>query len=194
MRYRNRSIFQNKTQTNEFDVKKSSQLIGEFLNLYTNINSSASKNASSLQESPPTNYSLEEVTHLKIEYLKAINKRFKSSFHQSYKTKTSPKTELSAQDAQEFRDEIFRNKKALSKCLILNIIQPHSNTIRLLTVRIILYLSHFKEYHQELESLNLNAFIIRQIDLDTSNEGKFLEFVFSCRINTVKRSNFKSES
>jgi hypothetical protein len=102
---------------------------------------------------------------LKIEYLKIILKRFKLCFNKSKKSSNGQ-----SKDIDEFKSNLSTNTQAISIQLVSNIIQTQSNMIRLLSLRLIVYLSHFSDYYNQFELLDLNTYVIRQLDLDTSNE------------------------
>jgi len=68
----------------------------------------------------------------------------------------------------KFEQELHNNSKLLSFTLISCLIQVHSNLIRLLSLRILLYITHFKKIHMQLQTFNINIYIVRVIDLDFS--------------------------
>jgi hypothetical protein len=72
------------------------------------------------------------------------------------------------EDQIKFEQDLHNNSKLISFTLISCLIQVDSNIIRLLSLRILLYITHFKKIHLQLQNFNINMYIVRIIDLDFS--------------------------
>ena len=65
-----------------------------------------------------------------------------------------------------FEDELINKCRPISISLINCLIQCGSSATQILSLRIIIYLTHLKEFHKQFESLNVANYIVRIIDLD----------------------------
>ena len=115
---------------------------------------------------------------------------------------------LAEEDKTLFENELLAEHRTISLVLIHSLIQPDSNVIRLLAFRILLILTHLKKYHETLQNLNINTYVIRIIDLDLSLDETVMsiEYIrlicqlypsylneahFYCLISSVEDSNYR---
>ncbi len=104
---------------------------------------------------------------LKIDYLKSFLQRFKQCFNRSTTNRSQSFTETSR---ISFEKELISNKEPLCTLLIFCITRIESITLRLLALRSILYLTHFKSFKETFTKLGIDVYIIRLIDLNPSDE------------------------
>ena len=182
MRYRRRSSLFKINQNKEYDNKSCAQLFAEFLHISSSI--SCGGNGPPSPIATPQSASLGELQSLRLDYLKNMLFRLKDCFNPGVDKLAS------GEDKSELIKQLVAHRLPLATALTLNIIQPpaHSSSAsnqnnnssssssgsnqtsaRLFSMRLVLYLSHLAAYHVEFEStLGMTAFIVRQIDLDTT--------------------------
>lgn len=183
----------NRLTESDIEQKPANEIVAEFL-------------ATLKSQSPDENSNQQSQLLNKSECMKKFHNRVKICFSNSSNS-TLTKL-LSAEDKILFENELLSKHKEISVVLIHSLIQPESNLIRILAIRIILILTHLKKYHDELQNLNINIYVIRLIDLDLSLDETALsiEYIrvisqlypsdlneahFYCLISSVEDSKYR---
>lgn len=114
----------------------------------------------------------------RIECLKSFLVRFKFHFNQALSAnhrillnetdESAQQKNLSIKSDEIFERELENKCDCLSIGLVYSIIQMESSQVRLLSLQIILYLSHLSVFAQRFHELNINLYIVRLIDLELS--------------------------
>ena len=100
---------------------------------------------------------------LKVELLKIFLSKLKHAFNLSCEIE---RLELSSEDKLLFENELFANCKEISIGLTFNLIQSQSVAVRLISIHVILCLTHLRKFHDQFQEINISTFIVRIIDLD----------------------------
>ena len=163
-----------------------SKSIQEFFNEFLIINKPESTNTSSSQTS------LNDAS--KIDFLKAFLNKLKSTFNSSSNVENRLR-DLSNDDKIFFERELFINKKEIVVGLTFNLIQHQSVAVRLISIHIILCLTHFKNFHEIFQEINLSSFMIRIIDLDltideTALAIEYIRLLSQLYPNCINASHF----
>ncbi len=165
-------------------IQSNDQILAEFLKCSPDSHS---------KETVPTNARIECMINL----LNCVRTIYSSS--------------TSIEERSKFEKDLLDNCKTISYNLISFLIQNHSNVIRLLSLRLILYLTHLSKFNQQLQQFNINIYIVRIIDLDFSIDETALaieyirlllqlypdsldESYLYCLISSLEDSKFKLNS
>lgn len=94
----------------------------------------------------------------KIKFLESFLSSFVSNFKQDNKAYVS------------IIQKLDENLETICLALLLNIVQLESSKMRLISLRLVLYLSHLDTFNTKFQQLQINNFIIRLIDLKPSEQ------------------------
>jgi hypothetical protein len=101
----------------------------------------------------------------KVDFLKAFLSKLKCTFNSSSNVENHV-VELKNEDKILFEKELYINSKEIAVGLTFNLIQSHSVAVRLISIHVILCLTHFKKFQEAFQEINLSSFIVRIIDSD----------------------------
>ncbi len=121
-----------------------------------------------------------ESVGFKFDCLKSFLNKFNQVFNQAKLNEA-----ISETDRSNFEQELLKNCDQVSSLLMTHSYQPESSQIRLLSLRLILYLTHFEQYHLKFQSFNIKMLIIRVIDLDMSNDETALAIEYIRLLNEL---------
>jgi hypothetical protein len=144
-----------------------------------------------------------EPVSFKFDCLKGFLNKFATIFNQA-------KLEEAASEADRtrFEHDLLDNCDQMCSLLITLSYQPESSQIRLFCLRLILYLTHYTQYHLKFQSFNIKMLIIRIIDLDMGNDETALAIeyirllnelhtecidkpIIYCLLSSIEDSNFR---
>jgi hypothetical protein len=122
----------------------------------------------------------------KFDCLKGFLAKFKTLFNQAKVpcNDNDPHTEEEATRTR-FEQDLLANCDQISSLLMLHVYQCESHLIRALSLRLMLYLAHYRPYHLKLQSFNVNMLLVRLIDLDMSNEETALAIEYIRLLNEL---------
>jgi hypothetical protein len=74
----------------------------------------------------------------------------------------------------EFKKLLYDKCKQIVACIALNLIQLQSVALRIVSLNLLLFLSHLKKYHDEFQRVSISIYIVRIIDLDLTTDESAL--------------------
>ncbi|RNA32225.1 target of rapamycin complex 2 subunit TSC11 [Brachionus plicatilis] len=102
----------------------------------------------------------------KINFLESFSNSFISNFKQSNQIQIS------------LVEKLTQHLETICPALLLNIVQLESSKIRLISLRLILYLSHIDTFNSKFQQFSINNFIIRLIDLKPTEQDVVLSIEY----------------
>ena len=116
----------------------------------------------------------------KFDYLFSFLNKFKQIFSQS-----KPKLDASDADRAKFELDLLTNCEKICTLLAFYLCQTETSQIRLLSLRLVIYLSHLREFHIKLQYFNIKLLIIRLIDLDLNYDETALCLEYIRLLNDI---------
>lgn len=117
----------------------------------------------------------------KSDYLVSFLLRFKKLFG----------IEEQSEERQVFEKSLVDECPKLCALLLSNICQTESTVIKLASLQLILYLSHMSSFHNQFQSLGINLYMIRIIDLDRSCQEVALAVEYVRLLNELYPSHLE---
>ena len=164
----------NRNQSIEVENKSVDEFFNEILSLFNADETVASSNLteqSSNKSAHQNDNTTDSLYNKKSEYFKIFLIKLKKVF-----CFYSGDTTLTEEYKIEFKKILLDKCKQIAVCITLNLIHLQSAALRLSSLNLLLFLSHFKKFHDEFQKLNINIYIVRIIDLDLAKDESALCF------------------